>query len=146
MKNPPSFLILLILLIALMFAIGYINNSNDAENQSLETGDNLFDQGKYDEALTYYEKAIESDPDNTYLQHQKTVCLGHLNKNAEVLQSINRELELNKGDKNAVLVLLLGKTLVLTCLNQPEDAKKTLEEYLLLDPNDESGFLKLHLL
>ncbi|MCX6681389.1 MAG: tetratricopeptide repeat protein [Methanoregula sp.] len=146
MKNPPSFLILPMLLIVVIMTIGYVSNSGDDANEPLSTANTLFDRGDYEEAITYYEKAIGSDPDNTCLQHQMTVCLCHLNKYAGALQSMNRELELNTGDKDATLVLLLGKTMVLSHLNQPEEAKKTFGEYLLLDPGDGSGFLKLFLL
>jgi tetratricopeptide (TPR) repeat protein len=143
MKNPRSFLILPILLIVLILTIGYVSNSGDDANEPLGTANTLFDRGEYEEALTCYEKALGSDPDNTCLQHQITVCLCHLHKYAGAVESINRELELNKGDKDATLVLLLGKTMVLSCLDQPEEAKKTFGEYLLLDPDDGSGFLKL---
>jgi tetratricopeptide (TPR) repeat protein len=146
MKNPRSFLILPMLLIIVILTIGYVSNSGDDANEPLSTANTLFDRGDYEEAVTYYEKAIGSDPDNTYLQHQMTVCLCHLHEYAGAVQSINRELELNKGDKDATLVLLLGKTMILSHFNQPEEAKKTFGEYLLLDPDDGSGFLKLFLL
>jgi tetratricopeptide (TPR) repeat protein len=146
MKDPSAFLILPIVLIVFILAIGVVSNSGDDANEPLSTANTLFDRGEYEEALTWYEKVIKSDPDNTYLQHQITVCLCQLNTYARALQSINRELELNVGDKDATLVLLLGKTRVLSCLNQPEEAKKTFGEYLSLDPKDESGFLKLILL
>ena len=146
MKNPRLFLILPMVLIIVILIIGFVSNSGDDANEPLRIANTLFDRGDYEEAVTYYEKAIGSDPDNTCLQHQITVCLCYLNKYAGALQSINRELELNMGDKDATLVLLLGKTMVLSCLNQPEEAKKTFREYILLDPDDGSGFLKLFLL
>ena len=134
------------LFILFILTIGLVSNSGDDTGEPLSTANTFFDRGDYEEALTWYEKALGSDPDNPHLQHQITVCLCHLNKFAGALQSMNRELELNTGDKDATLVLLLGKTMVLSCLNQPEEAKKTFGEYLLLDPGDETGLLKLILL
>lgn len=135
-----------VVIIAFILTTGLAGNPGDDTGDAVGTANALFDRGAYEEALAWYKRAIVSDPDNIQLQHRITICLCRLNMYAGALESIHRELELNAGNSEATLVLLLEKSMLLSCMNQPEEAKKAFGEYLSLDPKDGSGLLKLILL
>jgi tetratricopeptide (TPR) repeat protein len=40
----------------------------------------LYNQGKFGEAITYYDKALSIDPNNTLAQENKKLALEHLSK------------------------------------------------------------------
>ncbi len=58
-----------------------------------------FWEGKYAEAIPYFDKAIEIDPTHAYFWHDRGVCYRVLGKDAEALKNFDRAVELAPDDE-----------------------------------------------
>ena len=58
-----------------------------------------FWEGKYAEAIPYFDKAIEIDPLHAYFWHDRGVCYRVLGKDAEALRNFDRAVELAPDDE-----------------------------------------------
>jgi hypothetical protein len=58
-----------------------------------------FWEGKYAEAIPYFDKAIEIDPSHAYVWHDRGVCYRVLGKDAEALRNFDRAGELSPEDE-----------------------------------------------
>jgi Flp pilus assembly protein TadD len=58
-----------------------------------------FWEGKYAEAIPYFDKAIEIDPLQAYVWHDRGVCYRVLGKDAEALRNFDRAAELAPDDE-----------------------------------------------
>jgi tetratricopeptide (TPR) repeat protein len=58
----------------------------------------LVDLGKYEEALVYFDKAIELNPNDAEVWDNKGIALGHLGKHDEALACFNKALEQNPNN------------------------------------------------
>ena len=56
-------------------------------------------EGKYDEAIALFDKAIEIDPSHAAAWHDRGLCLRELGKDAEALRSFNRATDLAPDDE-----------------------------------------------
>ncbi|BDQ31092.1 hypothetical protein NZNM25_00970 [Nitrosopumilus zosterae] len=67
----------------------------------VEKGQSLMDDGKFDEALGFFEQALllnQNDPD---LWNYKGVALRSLGRYEESMECFNKSLEIDPRDKNA---------------------------------------------
>lgn len=112
--------------------------------------------GDYDKSVQYFEKALKSNPDNSFIkEHILSSILEKYNLSYEVLNlkflDATAERELKKALKiiekllrmyeNSEIdimriQLLLNKSFVLKLLNQHEDAIISIDNALLLEPNN----------
>ncbi|MGQ0795002.1 MAG: tetratricopeptide repeat protein [Nitrosopumilaceae archaeon] len=67
----------------------------------LQKGKSLVQDGKYDEALNLFEKALELYPDDNRLWNQKGVALRSLGRYNEAIECFNKSLELVPKDLDA---------------------------------------------
>jgi DNA-binding response OmpR family regulator len=58
-----------------------------------------FWEGKYAEAIQYFDKAIEIDPSHAYFWHDRGVCYRVLGKDAEALRNFDKAVELAPDDE-----------------------------------------------
>jgi len=63
------------------------------------------------QALAWFDKAAELDPDAYYVQYQRANCLAKLGKKAEAIAAANKSIELAKKAKNDDYVTLNEKLL-----------------------------------
>jgi Flp pilus assembly protein TadD len=56
-------------------------------------------EGNYADAIGFFDRAIEIDPDFAYAWYDRGVCLRHLGKDEEALRNIDRAVELAPGDE-----------------------------------------------
>jgi tetratricopeptide (TPR) repeat protein len=95
-------------------------------------GDNLFIQGKYEEAIKCYDKALELDDKHTdgLTWNNKGMAFNNLGKYEEAIKCYDKMLEINPEDKYA----LNGKGYVLNQLEKYEEAIKYNDKALEIDP------------
>ena len=60
-----------------------------------DKGNVLVDQGKYDEAIKAYDKAIEINPQLAEVWNNKGLALYHQGKYSEAIQAYDRAIEIN---------------------------------------------------
>ena len=110
-----------------------------ADNKSWETlkekGNALFKQGKYEDAINYYEKAININDGIEVLYSNKGTCEKCLKKYKEAIRDYKKALEINpKNTKNlnrlASVYILIGNL---------GEAKMTQQKALNIEPNN-SGY------
>ena len=58
-----------------------------------------FWEGKYADAIPYFDKAIEIDPSNANVWHDRGVCYRVLGKDSEALRNFDRAVELSPDDE-----------------------------------------------
>lgn len=61
----------------------------------------LLDEGKFEDALSYFEQALVLDQDNADLWNHKGVALRSLGRYQEALECFNKSLEIEPRDKDA---------------------------------------------
>lgn len=64
-------------------------------------GKALLDEGKFEDALSYFEQALVLDQDNADLWNHKGVALRSLGRYQEALECFNKSLEIEPRDKDA---------------------------------------------
>jgi len=66
-------------------------------------------EGKYEEAIAAFDKALEIEPSHAFAWHDRGVCLRALERNEEALASITKALELAPSDEE--ILFTCGETL-----------------------------------
>mgnify|MGYP001615432157 CR=1 FL=1 len=64
-------------------------------------GKNLLEEGKFEDALSYFEQALALDQNNADLWNDKGVALRSLGRYQEALECFNKSLEIEPRDKEA---------------------------------------------
>ena len=111
----------------------------NSSNYYYDKGLNFKNEGNYDEALMYIDKAIEMDSNNSNYYYTKSECLFRLGNVDESLELINTALKLNPEDKNIKILkseLMIAKAKE---TNNKEDINKSrdlCDEILELNPNN----------
>lgn len=98
----------------------------------INEGDVFRGQGKYEEALKSYEKAIDLDPQNAMAWNNKGLALGLSGKHKEALESFDKSIELDP--KNATVWNNKGVTLGSS--GKHYEALKSYDMSIFLDPNN----------
>ncbi|NJL43417.1 MAG: tetratricopeptide repeat protein, partial [Pseudanabaena sp. SU_2_4] len=74
-------------------AESFLLAQSSAEN-FLNRGDSLYEQGRYQEALVYYDRAIQLKPDYAHAWNKRGNTLNELKRYQEALASFDRALQL----------------------------------------------------
>ena len=56
-------------------------------------------EGKFTEAISFFDRAIESDPSMAYAWHDRGVCLRELGKDEEALKNFDKTVELMPAEE-----------------------------------------------
>lgn len=96
----------------------------------LEKGDKLLEQGKYDEALKSYNKAIEINPKNDWAWYSKGSALSKLKRFVEAVESFNKAIEINP--ESDFYRITLGDTL--EDLERYKEALRSYDKAIELNP------------
>ena len=94
-------------------------------------GKTYFDSNRPNEALTYYNRAIEVEDDNPEFYANRGAAYGSLNRLDLALPDLSKAIELDSDHDNSYL----NRSLVYTGTGQHELAIKDHENYLRLKPN-----------
>lgn len=95
----------------------------------------LLQMGRYDEAISYCEKALEIDPNSKVDLNNKTMALAGLGKYEDALVCCNKVLDLDPPNR----VALNNKGATLASLKRYEEALSCFDKVLSIDPNDSSA-------
>jgi Putative Zn-dependent protease, contains TPR repeats len=111
--------------------------------QTSSTQDDLYDMGvkkamsgQYEEAITYYDKILEIDPDSGVILWLKGIALDSLGKSQEAINYYDKALDLDPNNANS----LLGKAIALGNLGQSQEAIAYYDKVLAIDPNNSIAF------
>lgn len=152
--------------LVLMLAISF---PSIARESYLKQSDALLEQGDYQQALQYYEKALKLDPKNARAWNNKGKALGWLGRDEEAIKSYEKAIELdpkyaptwdNKGwaldrlDRDEEAIICFDKALGLDpkdaqtwegkamSLGRHEEAIKSYEKAIELDPKNIYGMVQ----
>ena len=67
----------------------------------VEQGTSLLNEGKFDEALGFFEQALLLDQNNPELWNYKGVALRSIGRYDEAIECFNKSLEIDPRDKKA---------------------------------------------
>ena len=97
---------------------------------NFDTGLQLAQQGKYDEAVAEYKKALEKDPEQPYILANMADALGRLNKNDEALATYQKAISLKPEDASFYtnMGVLLGK------MNKTAESQEAFKKAASLSP------------
>ncbi|HEY7082385.1 MAG TPA: tetratricopeptide repeat protein [Nitrososphaeraceae archaeon] len=109
------------------------NSSSSAEVSSLvNQGDALFNQGNYTQAIQYYNKVLDIDPNDINLLNGKGDALNGKGNYTQAIQSFDKVLAVNPEDSSA----LNGKGNALSGQGNYTQAIPYYDKALAIDPND----------
>jgi tetratricopeptide (TPR) repeat protein len=98
----------------------------------LEQGFGLYSLGQYQEAITWYDKALSIDPNNIEALNYKGVALSNLGKNEEAINWYDKALAIDPNNVN----VLNNKGVALSNLGKNEEAINWYDKALSIDPNN----------
>ena len=70
-------------------------------NELVLNGQKLLEDGKFEEALCYFEQALLMDQNDPDLWNFKAIALRSLGRYEEALECFNKSFEIDPRDKNA---------------------------------------------
>ena len=117
------------------FYMAKVNNSSEAQKSSkgyFEEALSLSRQGKKEEAIRAYDKAIELNPDSTEAYNNKGNALRDLGKNVEAIRVYDKAIELNPDNVAAYN----GKGNALCDLGRKEEGIRAFDKSIELKPDN----------
>ena len=100
--------------------------------QFYKQGNDLFDQGKYQDAISYYNMTLSIDPANINALYNKALALDKLNKTYDAISYYDKVLAITPNDTDT----LNNKGVDLTNLGKYDEAILSYEKVLAITPND----------
>src|SRR4029077_622083 len=70
--------------------------------QFYKQGNALFDQGKYQDAISYYERALNIEPANINALYNNALALDRLNKTNDAISYYNQVLAITPNDTDSL--------------------------------------------
>jgi tetratricopeptide (TPR) repeat protein len=104
---PLAFSFFLIFFISNQYSYSQLANDENI-NPLIEKGNQYFDEQRYEQAIPYYDRVLEIDPNYVEALYNKGAALDSLGKYNEAMQYIDRVLEI---DPNYVEALNIKKVL-----------------------------------
>jgi eukaryotic-like serine/threonine-protein kinase len=101
----------------------------------------LSNLGQLDDALVWYDKALEADPQNADAWNNKGACQHKLGRMEDAIKSFSRALACDK--QNAAALRNMGTSL--SALGRLHEASDVLRKAAVLEPSSESVWLNLGL-
>jgi len=122
------------------------NTSSEQSNQLLEkqffkTGNTLFDQRKYTDAITYYDKALQINSTDINVLYNKALALDNLGRLNEAITYYDKVLAIKPDDIDT----LNNKGLALDSLGKHDEAISYYDKVLEIDPADIAALNKKNL-
>jgi tetratricopeptide (TPR) repeat protein len=96
-------------------------------------GTALYNQGTYDEAITYFDKVLAIDPNNILALYNKALALKKLGTYDEAITYFDKVVAIDPNNINASI----GKGNTLYSLGRYDEAIESYDEALSINPNDD---------
>jgi Flp pilus assembly protein TadD len=106
----------------------------------------FFREGKYAEAISWFDRAIESDPNMAYAWHDRGVCLRELGKDEEALRNFDKAVELLPAEEELLFTraeMLRRIGILRGQKNAIEAAVKVYNKVLEINPNQAEAWNSL---
>lgn len=129
MRKLPRYIFAIILIFSLTLTACAIPNFIRS-NQLLESGNERFDEGKYEESAALYEKAIKANEYNATAYGNKSAALINLQEYDEALELANKALEINHREA----MFHLNKGEALNGLEEYKNAIESFDKAVEIDP------------
>ncbi len=94
-------------------------------------GKNLYQAGRYQEAIKFFEKVLERNPEDHVALNNKALCHIKENEYEKALESINEAISINSNFEDAYL----NKAFILEKRGELDKAKETAKELVDLKPD-----------
>ncbi len=130
--NQFIFMILISLTLLIIFPTAY---SQTDEDSLMEKGIKAVNDSRYKEAITYFDKILESDPENVQALINKGTTLGFLKKHSDAIYYFDKVLEIEPNNISA----LYNKGTTLSYLKKYDDALYYFEKVLEIDPENKEA-------
>jgi len=130
--NQFILLILISLTLLIIFPTAY---SQTDEDSLMEKGINAMNDFRYKEAITYFDKILESDPENVKALMNKGSSLGFLKKHSDGIYYFDKVLEIEPNKISA----LYSKGTALSYLEEYDEALYYFDKVLEIEPNNISA-------
>jgi len=134
--NPFILLILISLTLLIIFPTAY---SQTDEDLLMEKGINAVNDSRYKEAITYFDKILESDPENVQALINKGTTLGFLKKHSDAIYYFDKVLEIEPNKISA----LYSKGTALSYLEEYNEALYYFDKVLEIEPNNISALFNM---
>ncbi len=130
--NQFIFMILISLTLLIIFPTAY---SQTDEDSLMEKGIKAVNDSRYKEAITYFDKVLESDPENVQALINKGTTLGFLKKHSDAIYYFDKVLEIEPNKISA----LYSKGTALSNLEEYVEALYYFDKVLEIEPNNISA-------
>ncbi len=104
-------------------------------------GNALFDQGKYQDAISYYDKTLSIDPANINALYNKALALDRLNKTNDAISYYDKVLAITPNDTDT----LNNKGVDLANLGKYNEAISSYTKVLAINANDTDALYNIGL-
>jgi tetratricopeptide (TPR) repeat protein len=101
-----------------------------------DKANDIINQGKFEESLEYFDKAIELNPTESLLWYMKGRVLIELDKCDEAIEHLDKAFDLNP----LYIKCLATKGIAYEKLGKYDEAMACYDEAMILDPNDSYAF------
>ena len=132
-KASRKHTIMTVLGIASMMLLMLVNIAGAAQSSNawVQEGRMLTNSGKYNEAITAYDKAIEINPQNSLAWNGKGIVLDELGKFDEAIKAYNKAIEIDPQYFEA----WTNNGVDLVNLNKFDEAKASYENEIKINPS-----------
>ena len=114
------------------FTKGFVLNAKYANAWGNKGATPLIALGKYEEAIRYFDEALEIYPKDTDIWNGKAIILGYLKRYEEAIRCSEKAIEIDSHNVNA----WGNKGYVLECLGKHEEAIECNNKALEIDPKN----------
>lgn len=105
---------------------------SESVDELVNKGNSLVDEGKYEEAVSFYDKALKINSQDVVALSNKGTALDQLGRYEDAVKCFDKVLEINPKDEEA----LNNKGSSLIRLNRYEEAIECFNEALTVNPNN----------
>lgn len=103
-------------------------------NEDLSSGNELYDNGRYEEAIEFYDKVIKDEPKSSIAYSNKCAALNGMGKYEMALEICNKALELDNSNS----LFYKNKAHILEKLGRNDEAQAAYDAAVIIDAESET--------
>jgi tetratricopeptide (TPR) repeat protein len=129
-KSLFAFVIIIISIYCIENAYSQYLGDDSSITDLLDKGNSLFTEGRYEEAIQYYDKVLEIEPNDVYVLYNKGNAFYSLGNYTEAIQYFDKALEIEPR----LVEALTNKGLALADLGKYQEAIQYYDKALEIEP------------